>query len=192
MARAFTLGGLPNTGLPFNAPHPPRRYCASHPYIVRRLILKDRATTSGFSPACTLRTARIRIASSVAWSSLRASSCFMPQGIMPDSARQEGSATIFGPINNGLVRPAGGEPLHRRRHPSPPARRPARRGAGTSQGDCYGGSRMSDLVSLDKNDFWVKVVKMQPRFVTEDMVTLRLAALRGVGVVRLPMIVIKT
>ena len=46
--------------------HPPRRYCASHPYIVRRLILKDLATTSGFSPACTLRTARIRIASSVA------------------------------------------------------------------------------------------------------------------------------
>src|SRR3984893_2259935 len=76
-----------------------RRYCASHPYIVRRLILKDRATTSGFSPACTLRTARIRIASSVAWSSLRASSCFMPQGIMPDSARQEGSATTYGPIN---------------------------------------------------------------------------------------------
>src|ERR1700730_1647268 len=65
MARALSLGGLPNSGLAFNAPHPPRRYCASHPYIVRRLILKDRATTSRFSPACTLRTARIRIASNV-------------------------------------------------------------------------------------------------------------------------------
>src|ERR1700730_17178781 len=66
MARAFSLGGLPNNGWAFNAPHPPRLYRADHPYIVRRLILKDRATTSGFSPACTLRTARIRIASSVA------------------------------------------------------------------------------------------------------------------------------
>jgi hypothetical protein len=66
LARAFSLGGLPNSGLACNAPHPPRRYCASHPYIVRRLILKDRATPSGFSPACTLRTARMRIASSVA------------------------------------------------------------------------------------------------------------------------------
>src|SRR3984893_13244321 len=99
MARAFSLGGLPNNGLAFNAPHPPRRYCANHPYIVRRPILKDRATTPGFSPACTLRTARIRIASSVAWSSLRASSCFMPYGIMPDSARQEGSETTYGLIN---------------------------------------------------------------------------------------------
>jgi DNA-binding transcriptional LysR family regulator len=35
-------------------------------------------------------------------------------------------------------------------------------------------------------------IPYQPRFVTEDMVTLRLAALRGVGVVRLPTIVIKT
>jgi hypothetical protein len=35
------LGGLPKSGLAFNAPHPPRRYCASHPYIVRRLILKE-------------------------------------------------------------------------------------------------------------------------------------------------------
>src|SRR5580658_9166471 len=46
MARALSLGGLPNSGLAFNAPHPPRRYCASHPYIVRRLILK--ACLSGF------------------------------------------------------------------------------------------------------------------------------------------------
>src|SRR3984893_13778234 len=103
MARAFNLGGLPNSGLAFNAPHPPRRYCASHPYIVRRLILKDRATTSGFSPACTLRTARIRIASIVACPSLRASSCFMPHGIMPDSARQEGSETTYGLINNDAL-----------------------------------------------------------------------------------------
>src|ERR1700730_13165144 len=95
-ARAFSLGGLPNNGLAFNAPHPPRRYCANHPYIVRRPILKDRATTPGFSPACTLRTARIRIASSVAWSSLRASSCFMPYGITPDSAGQEKSAITYG------------------------------------------------------------------------------------------------
>jgi hypothetical protein len=73
--------------------------------VVRRLILKDRATTSGFSPACTLRTARIRIASSVAWSSLRASSCFMPHGIMPDSARQEGSATTYGLINRCILAP---------------------------------------------------------------------------------------
>jgi hypothetical protein len=31
----------------------------------------------------------------------------MPQGIMPDSARQEGSATTYGPINNSeeLARP---------------------------------------------------------------------------------------
>ena len=35
-------------------------------------------------------------------------------------------------------------------------------------------------------------IPYQPRFVTEDMVTLRLAALRGVGVVQLPTIVIKT
>jgi DNA-binding transcriptional LysR family regulator len=35
-------------------------------------------------------------------------------------------------------------------------------------------------------------IPYQPRFVTEDMVRLRLAALRGVGVVRLPTIVIKT
>jgi DNA-binding transcriptional LysR family regulator len=34
-------------------------------------------------------------------------------------------------------------------------------------------------------------IPYQPRFVTEDMVTLRLAALRGVGVVRLPTIVVK-
>jgi hypothetical protein len=31
---------------------------------------------------------------------LRASSCFMPYGIMPDSARQEGSATTYGLINS--------------------------------------------------------------------------------------------
>jgi hypothetical protein len=47
MARAFSLGGLPNSGLAFNAPHPPRRYCANHPYIVRRLILKDRCHNLG-------------------------------------------------------------------------------------------------------------------------------------------------
>ena len=46
-----SLGGLPKSGLAFSAPHPPRRYCASHPYIVRRLILMARATTSGLSPA---------------------------------------------------------------------------------------------------------------------------------------------
>jgi DNA-binding transcriptional LysR family regulator len=34
-------------------------------------------------------------------------------------------------------------------------------------------------------------IPYQPHFVTEDMVTLRLAALRGVGVVRLPTIVVK-
>jgi hypothetical protein len=32
---------------------------------------------------------------------LRASSCFMPYRIMPDSARQEKSATTYGLINNG-------------------------------------------------------------------------------------------
>src|ERR1700674_2964188 len=97
-ARAFSLGGLPNNGLAFNAPHPPRRYCASHPYIVRRLILKDRATTSGFSPACTLRTARIRIASNVAdpVCEHRLVSCHMR--ITPDSPCQEINETTYGPI----------------------------------------------------------------------------------------------
>ena len=43
----------------------PRRYKASQPYIVWLVIRKGRATAAGLSPACTLRTARMRRASNV-------------------------------------------------------------------------------------------------------------------------------
>jgi len=42
------------------------RYRASHLYNARLVTLNVRATTSGLSPACTLRTARMRSASRVA------------------------------------------------------------------------------------------------------------------------------
>src|SRR4051812_22979850 len=48
---------------------------AERPATIRRLNVL--ATSSGLSPSCTLRTARIRSASRVAWSSLRASSILM-------------------------------------------------------------------------------------------------------------------
>ena len=63
---ASTLGGRPGTGLAFSPFHPPRRYAASHLYIVTRLIRSALAIASGLSPACTLATARVRITSSVA------------------------------------------------------------------------------------------------------------------------------
>src|ERR1700690_4104550 len=56
------FGGRPARGFAFSAFHPPRRYCASHGYIARGVTRNVRATSSGLSPSCTLRTARIRSA----------------------------------------------------------------------------------------------------------------------------------
>src|SRR6202162_3244654 len=102
MARALSLGGLPNSGLACNAPHPPRRYCASHPYIVRRLILKSlkiapqprdfrqpvryarreyASLPTSRDPVCEHHLVSCRI------------------GITPESARQKKSEITYVPIN---------------------------------------------------------------------------------------------
>src|ERR1700674_3010928 len=99
MARAFSLGGLPNSGLAFTAPHPPRRYCASHPYIVRHLKIAPqprdfrqavRYARRGYAslptsrdPVCEHHLVSCRI------------------GITPESTRQEKSEMTYVPINNG-------------------------------------------------------------------------------------------
>ncbi|EDP64855.1 Trancriptional regulatory protein, LysR family [alpha proteobacterium BAL199] len=55
----------------------------------------------------------------------------------------------------------------------------------------WGASRQTHEWSLEGPDGATAIVRHNPRLVTEDMVALRLAALRGVGVAQMPVMVIK-